>query len=227
MSTSEATVIPIAESSRNVNEKAPLAPTIPPPPATATNGTTRTTPRKARFPLLLRSTKGREGWKRCLAVLDFLLRVCAFAPTLAAAITMGTTDETLPFFTEHFQFHTNFADFPALTFFVVGNAIAAGYLVLSLPLSIVAICRPQASCPRLLLLIFDLIMVALTTAAASAAAAIVYLAHTGNTRANWIAICLQFESFCERTSGAVVGSFIAVVLFMLLVLMSALALRKC
>jgi uncharacterized protein (TIGR01569 family) len=69
-------------------------------------------------------------------------------------------------------------------------------------------------------------ILALTTAAASSAAAIVYLAHTGNAKANWVAICIQFDGFCQRTSGAVVGSFLAVLIFMLLVIMSALAIRR-
>nr|XP_010943799.1 casparian strip membrane protein 2-like [Elaeis guineensis] len=111
-------------------------------------------------------------------------------------------------------------------FFVIGNAMAAGYLVLSLPFSIISICWPQAVGLWLLLLIFDTVMVGLTTAAASAAAAIVYLAHTGSKKANWVAICLRFDGFCQHISGAVVVSFVAVVLFMVLVVMSALAMRK-
>ena len=70
------------------------------------------------------------------------------------------------------------------------------------------------------------IMLALTTGAASSAAAIVYLAHNGNSSANWIAICQQFNDFCQQISGAVVASFIAAVIFILLIVMSALAHRK-
>ena len=70
------------------------------------------------------------------------------------------------------------------------------------------------------------IAVALTTAGAGSAAAIVYLAHKGNTNTNWLAICQQFGGFCERVSGAVVASFIAAFIFILLVILSALALRR-
>lgn len=68
--------------------------------------------------------------------------------------------------------------------------------------------------------------VALATAAGGASAAIVYLAHNGNSDANWLAICQQFTDFCQRVSGAVVASFITVVLLIFLVLISAVALRK-
>lgn len=73
---------------------------------------------------------------------------------------------------------------------------------------------------------FTQVMVGLTTAAASAAAAIVYLAHNGNSNTNWLAICQQFGDFCQSVSGAVVAAFIAAVLFMLMVLLSAIALKR-
>lgn len=66
----------------------------------------------------------------------------------------------------------------------------------------------------------------LITAAASAAASIVYLAHNGNSDANWVAICQQFDDFCQRVSGAVVASYIAALIFIFLVIVSAVALRR-
>ncbi|CAD6246275.1 unnamed protein product [Miscanthus lutarioriparius] len=177
------------------------------------------------LPFLLRSGAG--GFRRCLAVIDFLLRVAAFGPTLAAAISTGTADERLSVFTNFFQFHARFDDFPAFTFFLVANAVAAGYLVLSLPFSVVGILRPnKATGVRLLLLICDVVIMALLTAAAAAAAAIVYVAHSGNRRANWVPICFQFHGFCQRTSGSVVATFLAVLVFIVLILMAACAIRR-
>ena len=69
-------------------------------------------------------------------------------------------------------------------------------------------------------------MLALLTAGASAAAAIVYLAHKGNVRANWFSICQQFDSFCERISGSLIGSFAAMVLLVVLITLSAFALAR-
>ncbi|KAL2511072.1 Casparian strip membrane protein 3 [Abeliophyllum distichum] len=166
------------------------------------------------------------GWKRGISIFDFILRICALVAALTATTTMGTTDQTLPFFTQFFQFQASYDDLPAFTFFVVANAIASGYLVLSLPFSIVCIVRPHAVGAKLLLLIFDTVMVGFTTAAAAAAAAIVYLAHNGNSNTNWFAICQQFTDFCQRVSGAVVASFIAAVIFIFLVVLSAEALRR-
>lgn len=69
-------------------------------------------------------------------------------------------------------------------------------------------------------------MLALVTTGASAAAAIVYLAHKGNSKAKWGAICQQHNSFCEQISGSLIGSFGAILLFVLLLLLSAVALSR-
>ncbi|GFZ08892.1 uncharacterized protein family [Actinidia rufa] len=74
---------------------------------------------------------------------------------LAATATMGTTDQTLPFFTQFFQFQASYDDLPTFQFFVVAMAIASGYLVLSMPFSVVCIVRPHAVEPRMLLITFD------------------------------------------------------------------------
>lgn len=126
MSTHEAgaTVIPIEPDSGTASHqaraeasgKAPVNPVPPPVVITTDTAATGTTaPRKTGMPLLLRRERG--GWRRGLAVLDFLLRILAFGATLAAAIATGTSDEKLSFFTQFFQFHANYADFPAFTYY--------------------------------------------------------------------------------------------------------------
>ncbi|OIW12181.1 hypothetical protein TanjilG_28589 [Lupinus angustifolius] len=166
------------------------------------------------------------GWKKGIAIMDFILRLGAIAAALGAAASMGTSDQTLPFFTQFFQFEASYDSFSAFQFFVITMAIVGGYLVLSLPLSVVAIIRPHAAGPRLSLIILDTVFLTLATASSASAAAIVYLAHNGNQDTNWIAICNQFGDFCAQTSGAVVSSLVAVVIFVLLIVMSALALGR-
>ncbi|XP_047062991.1 casparian strip membrane protein 1 [Lolium rigidum] len=224
MSTSEAaTVLPVYDVAPGQGEpsKAPgaAAPSAPPAaPAAAAKTTARSFPMR----LFHRSDRG----SRCMAFLDFLLRIAAFGPLLAAAIATGTSDETLSVFTEFYQFRARFDDFPAFLFLLVASAVAAGYLVLSLPFSAVIVLRPQTTILRFLLLVSDTIVLALLTAAAAAATAIVALAHNGNERANWVPICMQFHGFCQRTSGAVVASFLSVFIFVLLVVLAAFAIRK-
>lgn len=57
--------------------------------------------------------------KKGLAIFDFILRLLALAAALAATATMGTTDQTLPFFTQFFQFQASYDDLPAFTYVVL------------------------------------------------------------------------------------------------------------
>ncbi|KAL3723288.1 hypothetical protein ACJRO7_035470 [Eucalyptus globulus] len=173
-----------------------------------------------------KASAARYGINKGVAVLDFILRILAFVCTLGSAIAMGTTNETLPFFTQFIRFRARYDDLPTFTFFVVANSVVSAYLLLSLPLSVFHIMRSAAQNSRIVLVIFDTAMLALLTAGASASAAIVYLAHKGNTKANWFSICQQFNSFCERISGSLIGSFGGVVLFVVLILLSAIALSR-
>ncbi|KAJ1281017.1 hypothetical protein BS78_04G276400 [Paspalum vaginatum] len=172
------------------------------------------------------ASRGGRAAGRGLAVVDLILRFVAVIATAGSAMAMGTTNQTLPFFTQFLLFKAQYSDLPTLTFFVVANSIVAAYLVLSIPLSIVHIIRSRAKYSRLLLVFFDAAMLALVTSAASAATAIVYLAHKGNARANWFAICQQFDSFCERISGSLIGSFAAMALLVVLIVLSAAALAR-
>ncbi|KAG6500443.1 hypothetical protein ZIOFF_040288 [Zingiber officinale] len=180
-----AVVIPVEDRATDTRAKAPVAAAPPPAPA----------PRS--FPFLMRKTaKGVGGCKRVLAFLDFVLRLCGIAATLVAAVTMGTTNETLPFFTQLFQFRANFTDLPALLL------------------------------PRALHSLLDRRHRSPTGHLPKASSLYLRFTHNGSSEANWVAICLQFDGFCQRISGAVVAAFIAVVFFMALLLISGLLLRK-
>ncbi|KAL0424359.1 UNVERIFIED_CONTAM: Casparian strip membrane protein 1 [Sesamum radiatum] len=173
------------------------------------------------------SGQKRSGVSRGVALLDFILRLVAIVATLASAIAMGTTNESLPFFTRFIRFRAKYNDLPTFTFFVAANSIVSAYLVLSLAFSIFHVIRSGgAQKSRVVLIFFDTGMLALLTAGASAAAAIVYLAHKGNTRTNWFAICQQFNSFCERISGSLIGSFGGIIVLILLILISAATLSR-
>ena len=105
-----ATVIPIDDVARH-HGKAPAVVTAPPPAASsAAAAATTAAPRKTGLPFFRRADRG----SRCVALVDLVLRIAAFGPTLAAAIATATSDETLSVFTQFFQFRARFDDFPAL-----------------------------------------------------------------------------------------------------------------
>ncbi|KAK1411892.1 hypothetical protein QVD17_32735 [Tagetes erecta] len=205
----DSTAINITETPKERKGKAPL---LAPPRASST------------IKPVVQKAPAKGGYKRGLAIFDVILRIAGIATALGAAIAMASTEQTLPFFTQFFQFKAQFDDIPSFTFFVIANSITAAYLALTIPISIVCIVRPHLVAPRVVLIFLDSVMVALTTAAAGGAASIVYLAHNGNSDANWPAICQQFNDFCQEVSGAVVASFLTVVVLMFLVVLSAFAL---
>ncbi|MFS7992691.1 Casparian strip membrane protein 1 [Helianthus anomalus] len=172
---------------------------------------------KATVPI--RSNKG-------ISVIDLVLRLVGIAGTMGAAIAMGTNEQTLPFFTRFVQFSAEYDDFRSFRLFVIVNAIVCAYFVLTIPLSIVHIMRSVARGTRILLIIIDTVMLALLTAGASAAASIVYLAHNGNSSTNWLPVCQQYGDFCQGASGSLIGSFGAIVVFILLILLGAMALSR-
>ena len=56
------------------------------------------------------------GWKKGVAIMDFILRLGAIAAALGAAATMATADQTLPFFTQFFQFEASYDSFTAFQY---------------------------------------------------------------------------------------------------------------
>nr|P0DI58.1 RecName: Full=CASP-like protein 2; Short=LjCASP2 [Lotus japonicus] len=169
----------------------------------------------------------RKGMIRGLSIMDFILRIVAAIGTLGSALSTGTTRETLPFTTQFVKFRAVFDDLPTFVFFVTSNSIVCGYLVLSLALSFFHIIRrSSAAKSRILLVFLDTVMFGLLTTGAAAAGTIVYVSHYGNVNANWFPFCGQYNHFCERISGSLIGSFIAVVIFMIIILMSAVSISK-
>lgn len=51
-------------------------------------------------------------WAKGLAIFDLIFRICAMVAALAAAAAMGTSEESLPFFTQFFQFQAGYDDIP-------------------------------------------------------------------------------------------------------------------
>ncbi|XP_059655044.1 casparian strip membrane protein 3 [Cornus florida] len=168
-----------------------------------------------------------KGVSRGVSIVDLILRIFAAIGTLASAASMGTSQETLPFVTQFVRFNAQYNDIDTFVLFVIVNSIVCAYLVIvSLPLSSFHIIRSGVRTSRLVLIILDTAMVSLLTAAASAAVTIVYLLHNGNASANWFPICQQFQNFCQTTSGALIGSFCSIVMFIILIPLSAFALSR-
>lgn len=61
------------------------------------------------------ASKASGGINRGISILDFILRITALVCTLGSAIAMGTTNQTLPFFTQFIRFRAEYSDLPTFT----------------------------------------------------------------------------------------------------------------
>ncbi|KAK8514745.1 hypothetical protein V6N13_103100 [Hibiscus sabdariffa] len=164
---------------------------------------------KGKTPLIADDKEKKSGLKKIMGILDFVLRLAAIIAALVAAATMGTSNKP-----SRSSLGSSESKLATMIF------RHSGYLVISLPFSIVTMICPNLVVLRIFLFVFDIVVLSLGTVSAAAAAIIVYLAHNGNPNINWQSICQHFGDFCQKMSETVVTSFVAVVFFMLLVLLS-------
>ncbi|KAF3777986.1 CASP-like protein 1B1 [Nymphaea thermarum] len=161
------------------------------------------------------------------------LRFLAFAATLAAALVMGVNKQTIPMVVGlgnakpiYGNVTAKFHQTPAFMFFVIANAVAAGYSLVTFILSLGKMVGCFHAPISLLLAIGDLVMVALVSAGGGAAASVARLAKSGDQRAHWDKICDKFDAYCRHGGGALIASFLGVFFLMNLNVLSTLYLYK-
>ncbi|RWR94107.1 CASP-like protein 1E2 [Cinnamomum micranthum f. kanehirae] len=163
---------------------------------------------------------------------DFLLRLLVIGTTLAAAIVMGLAKETEVVPVSIFpgippvsvKVHAKMRYSSALVYFVVANAIACGYALLSLFATIGQLGGPKGV--GLGITILDVIMVALLFSGEGAAATIGVLGHEGNWHLRWNKVCNRFEKFCRSLAVSLILSMMGSLVFLLLVVLSIMHLHR-
>ncbi|XP_021827220.1 CASP-like protein 1C1 [Prunus avium] len=138
-----------------------------------------------------------------------LLRLMAVAATLSAAIVMVTSHERSNILGLSFEAKYNHT--PAFRYFVIANAIvtAYGFLVLFLP--------SKSQLWRLVVAL-DLVLTMLLTSGISAALAIGSVGRHGNSYAGWLPICGQVPKYCDQVKGALIASFVGLIIYVVLLL---------
>lgn len=71
---------------------------------------------KGKASLMAATRDAKGGYNKGFAIFDFILRLGAIVCALAAASTMGTSDESLPFFNQFFQFQASYDDIPTFQY---------------------------------------------------------------------------------------------------------------
>ncbi|GLJ35170.1 hypothetical protein SUGI_0707940 [Cryptomeria japonica] len=150
---------------------------------------------------------------------EIFLRLMATLTTLGAAIFMGLDKQTIDVYGVYL--YAKYYYMPAFTFFVVANATAALYGLLSLAIYYCSNVKGRLHCIRKWLFFFDFMMTLVITSGVSAAAAIGYIGLEGNNHVGWIEVCKEFEMFCQRGGGALCASAMGLLIFIGLTVVSA------
>lgn len=74
---------------------------------------------KDKAPLIGTGKEKPNKLKKIMGVVDFVLRLAAIIAALAAATTMGTSDETATFFTQVFRIEASYDDVPTFTYVII------------------------------------------------------------------------------------------------------------
>lgn len=74
--------------------------------------------------------------------------------------------------------------------------------------------------------VYGQMTVTLVSGGVGAAVFMAELGKNGNSHARWNKICDKFGKFCDQGGGALIASFVAVALLMIINMMSIIALRK-
>jgi Domain of unknown function (DUF588) len=69
---------------------------------------------------------------RGLSIMDLIFRLVAIIGTLGSAISMGTTNETLPFFTQFIRFKAQYDDLPTFTYTIIHQYHDISYIFFNL-----------------------------------------------------------------------------------------------
>ncbi|KAG4929304.1 hypothetical protein AAZX31_17G022500 [Glycine max] len=167
-----------------------------------------------------------------VGVSDLLLRLLAFTVTLVAAIVIAVDKQTkvvpiqlsdsLP--PLDVPLTAKWHQMSAIVYFLVTNAIACTYAVLSLLLALVN--RGKSKGLWTLIAVLDAFMVALLFSGNGAAAAVGVLGYKGNSHVNWNKVCNVFGKFCDQMAASIGVSLIGSLAFLLLVIIPGVRLHR-
>ncbi|KAL0011913.1 hypothetical protein SO802_007021 [Lithocarpus litseifolius] len=178
---------------------------------------------------IFNSTPARKQKDRIL----LLLRLVAFLATASATIVMALNKQTNTLvvatignnpikanLTAKFQYT------PAFVFFVVANGMASFHNCFILVLEIVGHRIDYKGLRLAIIAILDMLIVVLAAAGDGAAVFMAELGKNGNSHARWNKICDKFQTFCDHGTGALIASFIGLILLLIINIISIAKLFK-
>ncbi|XP_004233179.1 CASP-like protein 1B2 [Solanum lycopersicum] len=151
-----------------------------------------------------------------------LLRLLAFGATISATLVMALNNQkktivvaTIGTTPIQATLNAKFQHTPAFVFFVIANGLVSLHNLLMLAFCFIGNKYDYKGLRFYVIGILDMINVALISGGASSAAFMGQLGRNGNSHARWNKICDKFYTFCNHGEGAIIASFIGLLLMII------------
>ncbi|KAG2689577.1 hypothetical protein I3760_09G145700 [Carya illinoinensis] len=161
------------------------------------------------------------------------LRLVAFFATATATIVMALNKQTNTVVVAtvgntpvKVAVTAKFQQTPAFVFFVVANAMASFHNWMMIVVEFYGHKIDYKGLRLAIIAILDMMTVALASAGDGAATFMADLGKNGNSHARWNKICDKFHAYCDRGSGALIASFIGLLILLIINVMSISKLLK-
>ncbi|KAL6509141.1 hypothetical protein OROGR_022451 [Orobanche gracilis] len=162
---------------------------------------------------------GSQNSKRFFYFAQLTLRILVIAFTLAGAVIMLTSQQSVSFYGIAMEARYNYSS--SFRFNVVADCAVCGLSVVSVIL-VISLNRPKSNPENYFyLLLHDMVSLVLLLSGCSAATAIGYVGRFGQSETGWLSICDRVAKFCDKIMASIVSSFVAVICLIVLILMSA------
>ncbi|XP_062152942.1 CASP-like protein 2A1 [Alnus glutinosa] len=154
-----------------------------------------------------------DGTASGMRTAETMLRLVPMALCVAALVVMLKNSQTSDYGS------LSYSDLGAFRYLVHANGICAGYSLLSA--IVVAMPRPSTMSRAWTFFLLDQILTYVILAAGAVSSEVLYLAYKGDTSITWSAACGSYDGFCRKATASVAITFVAVVCYTLLSLLSS------
>ncbi|KAL3508912.1 hypothetical protein ACH5RR_028313 [Cinchona calisaya] len=159
------------------------------------------------------SSQDDENGSSCMRTAETLLRLLPVTLSVVALVIMLKDSQANEFGS------LSYSDLGAFRYLVHANGICAGYSLLSA--IVVAVPRPSTLSRAWIFFLLDQILTYAILAAGAVSTEVVYLAYKGDEAVTWSQACGSFNGFCRKATASVAITFIAMLCYAGLSLISS------
>ncbi|BAT88147.1 CASP-like protein 2A2 [Vigna umbellata] len=167
----------------------------------------------SRSPMQMKMGDELEGNTNTLRTAETFLRLLPVALCVSALVLMLKNSQ------QNQYGSVDYTDLGAFKYLVHANGICAGYSLFSAVIA--AMPRPSTMPRAWTFFLLDQVLTYIVLAAGAVSTEVLYLAENGNTATTWSSACGSFGRFCNKVTASITITFVAVLCYVLLSLISS------